>query len=183
MSYIMNKKHQLIEIATELFAERGYDNTPLSVICETANVSKGLISHHFGSKDGLLREIFMKKTEAMITIDTEKYTTPQEQLVAFLEMYFLQLRTDKRFFQLMLNLILQPKTRVILGDLIAKRSIFVHQMIQDIFNAIDPKNARVLRHLFIAELDGISINYIYEDFPLAEVQSYLIDKYKNIHSL
>lgn len=176
----MDKKNQLIDIATELFAERSYDNTPLSIICETANVSKGLISHHFGSKDGLLREIFMKKTEEMINIDTEKHTTPQEQLVALLEIYFLQLNNDKQFFQLMLNLILNPKTREILRDLIAKRSSFAHEMIQNIFKEIDPKNAQVLRYMFIAELDGVTINYLYEDFPLQEVKNHLINKYKNI---
>ena len=47
----MGKRDQLIEIATKLFSERGFENTPLSVICETANVSKGLIFHHFKSKN------------------------------------------------------------------------------------------------------------------------------------
>ncbi|OGT85087.1 MAG: hypothetical protein A3H91_11350 [Gammaproteobacteria bacterium RIFCSPLOWO2_02_FULL_61_13] len=39
--------------ATELFAERGFDAVPLSVIAERANVSKGNIFHHYGSKEGL----------------------------------------------------------------------------------------------------------------------------------
>ncbi len=39
--------------ATELFAERGFDAVPLSVIAERAKVSKGNIFHHYGNKDGL----------------------------------------------------------------------------------------------------------------------------------
>jgi TetR/AcrR family transcriptional regulator len=37
----------------ELFAERGFDATPLSAIAERAGVSKGNIFHHYGSKDDL----------------------------------------------------------------------------------------------------------------------------------
>ena len=39
--------------ATELFAERGFDSVPMSVIADRAKVSKGNIFHHFGSKEGL----------------------------------------------------------------------------------------------------------------------------------
>ncbi len=39
--------------ATELFAERGFDSVPLSLIADRAKVSKGNIFHHFGSKEGL----------------------------------------------------------------------------------------------------------------------------------
>lgn len=180
----MDKKEQLIEIATRLFAERGYENTPLSLICETASVSKGLISHHFKSKDGLLREIFIRKTDEMIEkIALKENLSPQQQLVAFLEMYFSHLANDKLFFQLMLNLFLQPKTREILEDLITEKSLATHLIVQSIFEKIDPKNALVLRHIFIAELDGITINYLYENFPLKEVKEYIINKYAKIKTL
>lgn len=180
----MDKKEQIIKIATKLFAERGYENTPLSLICETASVSKGLISHHFKSKDGLLREIFVKKTDEMIEkVAIEDNLSPQQQLVAFLEMYFSHLVTDRLFFQLMLNLFLQPKTREILEDLIAEKSSATHLIIQGIFDQIDAKNALVLRYIFIAELDGITINYLYEDFPLKAVKEHIINKYATIKTL
>jgi len=65
----MNKREELIKIAIKLFSEKGFENTPLSVVCEAANVSKGLISHHFKSKNGLLREIFRKTTHLIIEIN------------------------------------------------------------------------------------------------------------------
>lgn len=43
----------ILAAAMELFAERGFDSVPLSVIAERAGVSKGNIFHHYGSKDGL----------------------------------------------------------------------------------------------------------------------------------
>jgi AcrR family transcriptional regulator len=43
----------LLAAGTELFAERGYDGVPVSVIAEKAGVNKAMINYHFGGKRGL----------------------------------------------------------------------------------------------------------------------------------
>ena len=177
----MDKKEQLIEIATKLFSERGYENTSLSAVCEAANVSKGLISHHFKSKNGLLREIFLRTTKLIVDINTTGKTnqSPQEQIVELLESFFLQLEADKLFFQFNLNMIVQPNTREVLNDLIKERSSFILEATKGIFDKIDTANSLVKSHMFIAELDGIALNYlgIYEDFPLNQIKELIIKKY------
>ncbi|RDY58339.1 TetR/AcrR family transcriptional regulator [Flagellimonas nanhaiensis] len=177
----MDKREQLIEIATKLFSEKGYENTPLSVVCEKANVSKGLISHHFKSKDGLLREIFLRTTNLIVEINSfdKKNKSPNEQLVELLESFFSQLEADKLFFQFNLNMIVQPSTREILDDLIKERSSFILEKTKEIFDKIDAENALVKSHLFIAELDGIALSYlgIYKDFPLKEIKEQIMKKY------
>ncbi len=177
----MDKREQLIEISTKLFSERGYENTPLSMVCEVANVSKGLISHHFKSKDGLLREIFSRTTNLIIKInETDKINqSPKEQLATLLEGFFFQLEADKLFFQFNLNMMVQPKTKKILKDLIKERSSFILNATRSIFDKIDAANSVVLSHMFIAELDGIAINYlgIYEDFPLGQIKTHILKKY------
>lgn len=177
----MDKREQLIEIATKLFSERGFENTPLSLICETANVSKGLISHHFKSKNGLLREIFSRTTQLIVDINnTDKInSSPQEQLKELLESFFSQLATDKLLFQFNLSMIVQPNTREILSDLIKERSSFILEATQSIFDKIDSKNSRIKSYMFIAELDGIALNYLanYEAFPLAQIKTLIIKKY------
>ena len=177
----MDKKEQLIEIATKLFSERGFENTPLSVVCETANVSKGLISHHFKSKNGLLREIFLRTTNLIFEISSIDKTnqSPREQLVELLESFFLQLEADKMFFQFNLNMMVQPTTREVLTDLIKERSSFILEATKSIFDKIDATDSLVNSHMFIAELDGIALNYlgIYEDFPLKQIKELIIKKY------
>ncbi|WP_282037366.1 TetR/AcrR family transcriptional regulator [Saccharicrinis aurantiacus] len=179
----MDKREQLIDIATKLFSERGYENTPLSVVCETANVSKGLISHHFKSKDGLLREIFQKTTEMIVEINAvdKQNKTPNEQLVELLESFFSQLESDRMFFQFSLNTMLQPRTREVLKDLISERATFILKSVTSIFSKLDKANANVLSYMFIAELDGIAINYLAGDidFPLLEMKQHLLEKYRN----
>lgn len=179
----MNKKEQLIEIATRLFSERGFENTPLSVVCETANVSKGLISHHFKSKNGLLREIFIKTTKLIIEINQSKQTnlTPKKQILELLASFFKQLKKDKMFFQFSLNIMIQPNTRAILSDLILERSSFILNSVKSIFDKIDAQNSLVMSYMFIAELDGIALNYLvaFNNYPLDLVKEQLLDKYNS----
>lgn len=177
----MDKRDHLIQVATQLFSERGFENTPLSAVCEAANVSKGLISHHFKSKNGLLREIFMKTTKLIVEMNSTDNNdlSPHEQLTELLEAFFTQLAVDKLFFQFNLNVIVQPSTRKVLNDLINERSSFILESTKAIFNKIDAKNALINSHMFIAELDGIALSYltIYESFPLEQIKELIIKKY------
>ena len=43
-------REALIAAGTALFAERGYDGTPVSAIAEAAHVNKAMINYHFGGK-------------------------------------------------------------------------------------------------------------------------------------
>ena len=177
----MDKREQIIRIATKLFSEKGFDKTPLSEVCEEANVSKGLIFHHFKNKNDLLREIFKSTTKLIIEINQSKSSnqTAQEKLLELIESFFTQLETDKLFFQLNLNVMLQPTTRDILGDLIKERASFIMDSVKNIFDEIDSNNALVKSYLFISELDGIALNYlgIFKEYPLEEIKKQIIYKY------
>ncbi|MFT4049707.1 MAG: TetR family transcriptional regulator [Solirubrobacterales bacterium] len=47
----------LIEAASVLFAERGYHDSSVAEIGARAGVSRGLVNHHFGSKENLLTAV------------------------------------------------------------------------------------------------------------------------------
>ncbi len=179
----MEKRDQIIEIATKLFSERGYENTPLSVICEKANVSKGLISHHFRSKDGLLREIFNKSTNVIIKINESKkeVVSVKDQLKDLLNTFFYQLEINKLAFQFDLNVMLQPKTREVLNDLIKERTSIIFESTHAIFTKLDPERSETLSYVFIAELDGIALSYLStrEEYPLLDIKEHLLEKYMN----
>ena len=50
-------RRRLVETATRLFAERGYDGTSVKELAASAGISQGSIFWHFGSKQGLLFEV------------------------------------------------------------------------------------------------------------------------------
>lgn len=52
-----DKKRAIIAAALELFAQRGYSDTPTSAIAKAAGVAEGTIFHHFHSKNGILLTI------------------------------------------------------------------------------------------------------------------------------
>jgi TetR/AcrR family transcriptional regulator len=50
----------LLEAAETIFLEKGFGNTSLSEIAHHAGITKSLIHHYFGSKEGLWREVKMR---------------------------------------------------------------------------------------------------------------------------
>ncbi|ROO87651.1 TetR family transcriptional regulator [Actinocorallia herbida] len=51
------RRAQIIEATVAVIAELGYENTSLARIAERAEVSKGLVSHHFTDKDRLMEAV------------------------------------------------------------------------------------------------------------------------------
>jgi AcrR family transcriptional regulator len=50
-------RQHLIEVATELFADRGYEGTSIEAVLEGAGVSRGSLYHHFTGKDRLFEAV------------------------------------------------------------------------------------------------------------------------------
>jgi AcrR family transcriptional regulator len=48
---------QLIEVATGLFAEHGYEGTSIEAVLAAAGVSRGALYHHFAGKEALFRAV------------------------------------------------------------------------------------------------------------------------------
>ena len=61
----MNKKDIILSKAEELFGKNGFDNTSMNEICKSAGVSKGVVYHHFESKNEMLKDIFNRTTDRM----------------------------------------------------------------------------------------------------------------------
>ena len=55
----MSKREQLLEAAISLFSEQGYAASGTRAIAARAKCNVALISHYFGSKEGLLREVIV----------------------------------------------------------------------------------------------------------------------------
>jgi AcrR family transcriptional regulator len=51
-------KGQLIEEATALFAERGYEATSIEAVLQRTGVSRGALYHHFKSKEALFEAVY-----------------------------------------------------------------------------------------------------------------------------
>lgn len=180
---MLTKKYAVLNAATELFAEQGFENTSVAKICEEAGVSKGLVYHHFKTKDDILKQIFSDATSRMIAISNsaEASSDSGQQIIELIENIFSQLKADKLYFQLNLNIMLQPSTRLILKDLIKIRTTHILEVTKQIFKDIDSSQNEIMSYMFIAEIDGIALNYltVFDDYPLEDIKNHLISKYNN----
>jgi len=77
------RREQLIEVATRLFAERGYEATTTAAIAEAAGVTEPILYRHFSGKQELFVAIVRRMSEQTLTqwrALIEGTTDPAEQI-------------------------------------------------------------------------------------------------------
>ncbi|QXT63437.1 TetR/AcrR family transcriptional regulator [Tessaracoccus palaemonis] len=70
------RREQLIAIARELFAERGFEGTSVEEIAARAGVSKPVVYEHFGGKDGAYAVVVDRETQVLHTSIRAALSTP-----------------------------------------------------------------------------------------------------------
>lgn len=68
-----DKRTQIIETSIDLFSKSGFWNTPTSKIVKHANISTGTLFNYFGSKDGLIDEVFVQLRQEQAAHAAEGY--------------------------------------------------------------------------------------------------------------
>ena len=61
------RREQLMEVATRLFADRGYDSTTTAAIADAAGVTEPILYRHFKSKQDLFIAIVRRMSEQTLT--------------------------------------------------------------------------------------------------------------------
>ena len=61
--YSASTRRALVDVATDLFTDRGYAGTSLDEIVAGARVTKGALYHHFSGKQALFESVFEKVEE------------------------------------------------------------------------------------------------------------------------
>ncbi|MDO5675964.1 MAG: TetR/AcrR family transcriptional regulator [Propionibacteriaceae bacterium] len=70
------RREQLIEIARELFAERGFEGTAVEEIAARAGVSKPVVYEHFGGKEGAYAVVVDRETQTLHNSIRSALTSP-----------------------------------------------------------------------------------------------------------
>jgi AcrR family transcriptional regulator len=96
------RQRSLIEAATAVFAEHGYDAATTREVAERAGCSEGLIHRYFGGKRGLLRAV-MEGTAAQVLdglrSDLQDRDTVEEEIEQFLLWHLRVLWEHKDFMR------------------------------------------------------------------------------------
>jgi AcrR family transcriptional regulator len=111
-------KERILETATLLFAEHGYDGVSLRTIAQASKTHVALINYHFGSKEDLYRAIW-----------AGRYTVPVEWRVRkFAEIDYSLPREE--VLQILVDIFLRPIVDLKAGDLVSEAfmRIVCHEM-------------------------------------------------------
>ncbi|MEZ5305041.1 MAG: TetR/AcrR family transcriptional regulator [Verrucomicrobiales bacterium] len=54
-------RDHILDVAERLFGEKGFDNVSLRAITAEAAVNLAAVNYHFGSKEGLIQEVIMRR--------------------------------------------------------------------------------------------------------------------------
>lgn len=72
----MSLKPAIVEAATRLFAQKGYNGTSIALIAKAAGAAEGTIFHHFRNKEELLKEVINTARDRIIDAVEEEILTP-----------------------------------------------------------------------------------------------------------
>jgi AcrR family transcriptional regulator len=78
---------EVVKVALRLFLDRGYDNTPMSLLAKKLGLTKAGIYHHFPSKEDLLFVVHMTAMQRQLKPVFEavaRESDPEQQLRTFL---------------------------------------------------------------------------------------------------
>ena len=88
---------QATDVATALFLDRGFDNTPMSLVARRLGLTKAGVYHHFETKEHLLYVVHQRMIERMllpIICQAEAIAEPMARLRSFIFEYARLLTRD-----------------------------------------------------------------------------------------
>ncbi len=104
----MDNRSNILAQALALFAARGYEGAGVQEIVDAAGITKPTLYHYFGSKEGLLTELFVEFFEPFLK-ELRKAASYERDLPLTLdrvaEAYFIFARNNRVFYRMLLSLI------------------------------------------------------------------------------
>ncbi|MEO6847452.1 MAG: TetR/AcrR family transcriptional regulator [Chthoniobacterales bacterium] len=96
---------RLLTVATQIFAEKGFEGAAVDEIVIKADVNKRMVYHYFGSKEELYQACLVEtyaKLETLETIVLSPKLSPAKAIEAIMEAYFKFLASESEFVRLLL---------------------------------------------------------------------------------
>ena len=171
---------KILNAALELFGTKGYEATSISDIVAEAGVSKGLIYHYFDSKEDLLRQMIDNMgEEAEEVMEKILSEDPKESLRNIFKLFFDEMRTNYKRWQLIMNLTIQIEKFDFVRDMAEGKMKGYLQILEFLFIKMGwprpDEEAKLLGALF----DGIGVQYfvLKKEYHLEDMEKILIEKY------
>lgn len=138
---------KILECACEVFADKGFEATSISDICEMAGTNRASINYYFRSKENLYEQAYVYSWNLTHTAyktnnpDTDNLT-PAERLKAYISSIIRAIFSsgpEGLFMRMMFHEVIQPNIRSkdCIGDIIKKERKFVDDILSDLTGETD----------------------------------------------
>lgn len=165
------KTKAIMQVALQLFANKGFEQTSVMDISQQANISKGLLYNYFESKEALLNEILVNGIESFYqSFDPDKDgILTGEEFEFFVRETFRLQNDNKEFYKLYYALVMQPKVTKVVEQITRNLSPRILIVLQDYFvrNFEDPYTEMII---LTSMIKGLSIQYLYSNGSFTENQ-------------
>ncbi|HWI86190.1 MAG TPA: TetR/AcrR family transcriptional regulator [Sphingomonas sp.] len=157
---ISPRKRQILEIAAQLFARKGYRGTSIRDIGDQSGVLGGSLYHHIKSKDALFVELHnaaldmaAARIDATVARESEPWSRLEAACIALIE---IQADADSLTFPLMNDFREVPED--VRRQLIARRDAF-EKSFRDLVDALPlppDMDRSIYRNLLLSQLNNVA---------------------------
>jgi AcrR family transcriptional regulator len=99
-----DKKIQILEVAENLFSEKGFEGTSIRDISKQAKINVAMVSYYFGSKEKLLESLILYKTSDLkLQLQSLQNETldPLEKINQLVEIYINRINCNRGIFRVL----------------------------------------------------------------------------------
>ena len=163
------RKDQIIESAIDALASVGYTRTTLDQIAETADISRGVITYYFKSKDQLISEVMNRilTTQKEIIMErVDRAASPREKLSEYIGASIDHMKADRKHYEAEVELWSNLEYKKEFNQKIYRSCIEVVSKILSegvaagVFRELDIRNAAALIQ---GSIDGIMIQWVFNE--------------------
>lgn len=170
------RRRQIVELAEELFSERGYQGTSMDELARRAGVTKPVVYELFGSKDGLFRACLERSAERLATDVAEAVraeSDPEARLRAG-GLAFLRFAADHR---LAWQLMMERRFSDTATEVRRGQAALVVDLLREIAPAgVDQRELEVAAHAVNSAYEGVA-HWMWEhpDVPLEQLAGWTVE--------
>lgn len=117
------RREKLVEAATQVFAERGYEGARVEQIADAADVSPGLLYRHFEGKQELYTEILQhanRELMAHLTQAAAPDLPTGERVRRGLDAFFTFVENHRELWQMLMKDVLEPDIAAIQAEVMSR---------------------------------------------------------------
>lgn len=170
----------IMDAAFALISRQGYESTSISQIATEAGVSKGLLYNYFDSKEDLLQKLveraFQQGDDVLENLISKD---PAGTLKNIFQWFFREMKERPDHWKMMTELTFKIEKFQFIHDMASLKMKGYIGFIESLLRQLGFEDPIGESRLLAALFDGIAVQYmvVRDEYPLDEVEKYLIDKY------